>query len=125
MVYFIFDHVENIIFVPELWLIYIEFLTNCFIRSMKKLIVNLNEPNKIDDMSWFEPKKYMGIWWEMHIGKGRWDYGMTMNDSGHWIDSGNAHGEHSATTENTKKYIDNEKNQQMISRCVGTPLTRA
>lgn len=71
------------------------------------LIVNLNEPNKIGDISWFVPKKYMGIWWEMHIGTGSWDYGMTMDDkTGKWVDTGNAHGKHSATTENTKRYID-------------------
>jgi hypothetical protein len=71
-----------------------------------KLIVNLNEPNKLGDISWFEPKKYVGIWWEMHIDKGSWDYGMTMNEDGKWIDTGNAHGRHSATNENTKRYID-------------------
>lgn len=70
------------------------------------LIVNLNEPSKIDDMSWFEPKKYMGIWWEMHIGKGTWDYGMTLDAEGNWVDTGNAHGKHSATTTNAKRYID-------------------
>ncbi len=72
-----------------------------------KLIVNLNEPNQLGDISWFKPKKYMGIWWEMHIDKGSWDYGMTMDpESGKWIDTGKAHGRHSATTENAKRYID-------------------
>ncbi|MDT0685410.1 glycoside hydrolase family 97 protein [Autumnicola psychrophila] len=33
------------------------------------LIINLNEPNKIEDTSWIEPVKYIGIWWGMHIGK--------------------------------------------------------
>lgn len=71
------------------------------------LIVNLNEPNKIGDVSWVEPKKYMGIWWEMHIDKGTWDYGMTMDEeTGKWVDTGKAHGKHSANTENTKRYID-------------------
>ena len=70
------------------------------------LIVNLNEPNKIDDISWFQPKKYMGIWWEMHIEKASWDYGMTMSKEGQWVDTGEAHGKHGATTKNTKKYID-------------------
>lgn len=55
------------------------------------LIVNLNEPNKLGDVSWFVPKKYMGIWWEMHIGTKSWD-----------LKSGN----HGATTENAKKFID-------------------
>jgi hypothetical protein len=56
-----------------------------------KLIVNLNEPNKIGDVSWFKPKKYMGIWWEMHINMASWDM---------------ASGRHGATTENAKRYID-------------------
>ncbi len=71
-----------------------------------KLIVNLNEPNKLGDISWFKPMKYMGIWWEMHIDKASWDYGLTQDENGKWIDTGHAHGRHGATTENAKKYID-------------------
>ena len=71
-----------------------------------RLIENLNEPNKLGDVSWFSPMKYNGIWWEMHVGKGTWDYGMEMDKNGVWQDVGKAHGKHSATTENTKKYID-------------------
>ncbi len=56
-----------------------------------RLIENLNERNKIGDVSWFKPKKYDGIWWEMHINKSTWDY---------------ASGKHGATTANAKKYID-------------------
>ncbi len=56
-----------------------------------RLIENLNEPNKVGDVSWFKPKKYVGIWWEMHLGKSTWDY---------------ASGKHGATTANAKKYID-------------------
>ncbi|MEM1220794.1 MAG: glycoside hydrolase family 97 N-terminal domain-containing protein, partial [Bacteroidota bacterium] len=55
------------------------------------LIVNLNEPNKLGDVSWFTPMKYVGIWWEMHLNKSSWDL---------------ASGKHGATTENTKAYID-------------------
>ena len=55
------------------------------------LIVNLNEPNRLGDISWFSPMKYVGIWWEMHIGKSWW----AMNSKNH-----------GATTENAKKYID-------------------
>ncbi|MCH8494385.1 MAG: glycoside hydrolase family 97 protein [Balneolales bacterium] len=54
------------------------------------LILNLNEPNKIEDTSWIEPAKYVGIWWEMHLDKSTWG-------------SGDKHG---ATTENTRRYID-------------------
>ena len=71
-----------------------------------RLIENLNEPNKLGDVSWFTPMKYNGIWWEMHVEKGTWDYGMEMDENGVWQDVGKAHGKHSATTENTKKYID-------------------
>ncbi|MCS2968918.1 glycoside hydrolase family 97 catalytic domain-containing protein, partial [Bacteroides ovatus] len=53
-------------------------------------MLNLNEPPKIKDTSWIKPGKYIGIWWEMHLGKGTWYYGP----------------KHSATTANTKKYID-------------------
>ncbi len=56
-----------------------------------RTILNLNEPNKIKDVSWIKPTKYMGIWWEMHIGKSAWDM---------------KSGRHGATTENAKRYID-------------------
>lgn len=55
------------------------------------LILNLNEPNKLCDVSWIKPGKYIGIWWGMHIGKYTWE------------PPGPKHG---ATTENAKKYID-------------------
>jgi glucan 1,4-alpha-glucosidase len=55
------------------------------------LIVNLNEPNKLGNVSWFTPMKYIGIWWEMHLGKSTWDY---------------ESGKHGATTEHTKELID-------------------
>jgi alpha-glucosidase len=54
------------------------------------LILNLNEPNKIEDTSWIEPAKYVGIWWEMHLDKSTWGPGPR----------------HGATTENAKRYID-------------------
>jgi glucan 1,4-alpha-glucosidase len=56
-----------------------------------KLILNLNEPNKIEDVSWIKPTKYAGIWWEMHLGMSSWDM------------AGKNHG---ATTANAKRYID-------------------
>jgi len=58
---------------------------------LSNLILNLNEPNKIKDTDWIKPSKYMGIWWEMHIGKSSW---------------GVKGGKHGATTENAKGYID-------------------
>ncbi|WMO15767.1 glycoside hydrolase family 97 protein [Pseudoalteromonas piscicida] len=53
------------------------------------LILNLNEPNKLGDVSWVEPGKYIGIWWGMHINKNTWG-------------SGEKHG---ATTARTKEYL--------------------
>jgi glucan 1,4-alpha-glucosidase len=69
-----------------------------------RLILNLNEPNKLGDVSWLKPTKYMGIWWEMHLGKSTWDYSGTQ-DMSTWIGA-KPHGRHGATTENAKRYID-------------------
>jgi alpha-glucosidase len=55
-----------------------------------RLMLNLNEPCKINDTSWLKPSKYIGIWWGMHMEKYTWSQGP----------------KHGATTENTKKYID-------------------
>ncbi|MEO6253156.1 MAG: glycoside hydrolase family 97 protein [Ferruginibacter sp.] len=54
-------------------------------------ILNLNDPSVIKDPSWIKPTKYVGIWWEMHVGKASWD---------------SASGKHGATTANVKRYID-------------------
>ena len=56
-----------------------------------RLILNLNEPSKIEDTSWLKPVKYNGIWWEMHL------------DLSTWAMAGGRHG---ATTQNAKRYID-------------------
>lgn len=69
-----------------------------------RLILNLNEPNKLGDVSWLKPTKYMGIWWEMHLGKSTWDYAGTQ-DMSTWIGV-EPHGRHGATTENAKRYMD-------------------
>ncbi|WP_439151352.1 glycoside hydrolase family 97 protein [Winogradskyella sp.] len=76
------------------------------------LIVNLNEPNKIGDVSWFTPMKYTGVWWEMHLGKSSWDYGMTQ-DMNTWTDPGKSNGTHGATTENVKRFIDFSANNNI------------
>jgi len=70
-----------------------------------KMILNLNEPNKIGDVSWFKPMKYVGIWWEMHLGKSTWDYESTQ-DMNTFTKVENEKGRHGATTENAKYYID-------------------
>jgi glucan 1,4-alpha-glucosidase len=70
-----------------------------------KLILNLNEPSKIENTSWIKPMKFVGIWWEMQTGKGTWNYANdadTLDASGHLIPNGR----HSANTANVKKYID-------------------
>ncbi len=73
-----------------------------------KMILNLNEPCKIEDTSWIKPMKYIGIWWEMHIGISTWDYAGSQNAHNAGTAVGNMipTGKHGATTENTKKYID-------------------
>ena len=58
--------------------------------AMSDLILNLNEPNKLGDVSWVKPSKFVGVWWEMHLNKGSW----------------NAGPRHAANTANTKRYID-------------------
>lgn len=55
------------------------------------LIVNLNPPNQLGDISWFTPMKYVGIWWDMHLNRKTWDY---------------ASGNHGATTAYAKEMID-------------------
>jgi alpha-glucosidase len=55
-----------------------------------RIMLNLNEPCKIEDTSWIRPVKYAGIWWGMHKEKYTWSQGA----------------KHGATTPNMKKYID-------------------
>ncbi len=44
-----------------------------------KMLFNLNEPTKYKDTSWIKPTKYMGVWWEMIIGKSQWAYSTADN----------------------------------------------
>ena len=55
-----------------------------------RLMLNLNEPSKIEDPSWIEPGRYIGIWWSIHKKQNTWEMGPT----------------HGATTQNVKRYID-------------------
>ncbi len=71
-----------------------------------KMILNLNEPSKIVDTSWIKPMKYVGIWWEMHIGKATWDYAGSQNAQNAADGQLKPSGKHGATTTNTKHYID-------------------
>ena len=77
-----------------------------------RLILNLNEPNAIGDVSWFTPMKYTGIWWEMHLGKSSWDFANTQK-GGETLSMDDASGTHGATTENTKRYIDFSANNNI------------
>lgn len=54
------------------------------------LILNLNEPNKLGDVGWFRPAKYIGIWWSLHLEAESWATGP----------------KHGATTANARRYID-------------------
>lgn len=54
------------------------------------LILNLNEPNALGDVSWVKPSKYVGVWWSMHLNQQTWATGP----------------KHAATTATTKRYID-------------------
>ena len=65
------------------------------------LILNLNDPCAIKDVSFIEPMVYSGIWWEMHIGKTTWRRDFV---EGSWSNMGGQ--VHGATTENAKRYID-------------------
>ena len=71
-----------------------------------KMILNLNEPSKIEDTSWIKPMKYVGIWWEMHVGRSTWDYAGSQNAQNAADGQLKPTGKHGATTENTKRYID-------------------
>jgi alpha-glucosidase len=55
------------------------------------LVLNLNEPCALKDVSWIKPTTYIGIWWEMHLGVSTW----AMEG-----------GRHGATTENARRYVD-------------------
>ena len=54
------------------------------------LMLNLNDPSRIEDTSWIEPGRYIGIWWSIHKKQNTWEMGPT----------------HGATTENVKRYMD-------------------
>ena len=60
------------------------------------LIVNLNEPSKLENTSWIKPSKYMGIWWGHHINKTSWapgpGQGATTAEAKRYIDFASAHG---------------------------------
>ena len=71
-----------------------------------KMILNLNEPCKLTDVSYIKPMKYVGVWWEMHVGKATWDYAGSQNAQNAADGQLKPTGKHGATSQNTKRYID-------------------
>jgi hypothetical protein len=69
-------------------------------------ILNLNDPSVIKDPSWIKPTKYVGVWWEMHVGKATWDYAGSQMATNFNDLSLKPTGKHGATTANVKRYID-------------------
>ena len=83
------------------------------------LILNLNEPCALDDVSWIHPTKYCGVWWEMIVGKSSWNYtdefpsiklaGDAFPNSPSSIINyqlAKPNGRHAANNEKVKRYID-------------------
>lgn len=71
------------------------------VLAANRMILNLNEPAKVENTAFIKPMKYVGIWWEMHVGTSSWDL------KGEQVGSQQkAKVPHGATTENTKRYID-------------------
>ena len=73
------------------------------------LILNLNEPCKLEDTSWIHPTKYCGVWWEMIVGKSSWNYTDEFPsiklDNIDW-QKVKPNGRHAANDEKVKRYID-------------------
>ena len=58
--------------------------------ASSRIMLNLNEPCALEDVSWVRPGKYIGIWWTLHKDYYTWYQGPR----------------HGATTEHTMRYID-------------------
>ena len=74
-----------------------------------RLILNLNEPCAIEDVSWIHPVKYMGVWWEMISGTGAWAYtdeypAVRLGETD--FAKAKPNGRHCANNENVRRYID-------------------
>ena len=84
------------------------------------LILNLNEPCKLEDTSWIHPTKYCGVWWEMIVGKSNWHYtddqpsiqlsefkGLNPSTFQPFnFSTSKPHGRHAANNEKVRRYID-------------------
>lgn len=86
-----------------------------------RLILNLNEPCALEDVSWIHPVKYMGVWWEMISDHSTWGYtndfpsvrlpgdpSLPPSLQGAITDYSKAkpHGRHGANNANVRRYID-------------------
>ncbi|SFH89261.1 glycoside hydrolase family 97 protein [Halpernia frigidisoli] len=73
-----------------------------------KMIFNLNEPTRLKDTSWIHPTKFMGVWWEMIIGKSNWSYSTAVNVHIGETDFTKLtpNGKHAANNDKVKQYID-------------------
>jgi len=73
-----------------------------------KMMFNLNEPTKYTDTSYIHPTKYMGVWWEMIIGKSQWAYSTAENVHLDKTDFTKLtpNGKHAANNDKVKEYID-------------------
>ena len=74
-----------------------------------RLILNLNDPCVLDDVSWIHPVKYMGVWWEMISDKNCWSYtndfpSVKLGETDYTKST--PHGRHAANNENVRRYID-------------------
>ena len=74
-----------------------------------RLILNLNDPCVLEDVSWIHPVKYMGVWWEMISGKNTWSYtdeypSVKLGETDY--EHAKPHGRHAANNENVRRYID-------------------
>ncbi len=78
-------------------------------QLQSRLVLNLNEPCAIEDVSWIHPVKYMGVWWEMIAGYGNWHYtddfqSVKLGQTDY--SSAKPHGRHSGNNERVRYYID-------------------
>ena len=86
-----------------------------------RLILNLNEPCALEDVSWIHPVKYMGVWWEMISDKNCWSYTNdlpsvrlpgdpsvppSLQPTATDYTRCKPHGRHAANNDNVKRYID-------------------
>jgi alpha-glucosidase len=75
---------------PTPWRVILIAPTAAGLYQASDVILNLNEPNAMGDVSWVKPHKYAGVWWEMHLDTASWGTGPR----------------HGANNANVKRHID-------------------